>query len=409
MGEVKFNFNPNTIYCGDNLKVLADFPDECVDLIYIDPPFFSQRNYEVLWNDGFELRCFEDRWEGGIQHYIGWMLPRIEQLYRVLKKTGSFYLHCDMNANAYLKVMCDTIFGYKNLRSEIIWRIGWVSGYKTQKKGWIRNHDTLYYYVKTNRKDNYIFNKEYIPYPKDYVRRDGKLPTGKGFPMEDTWNCHEGDPLHSIMIMSFSKEKLGYPTQKPEVLLKRIIKASSNKGDIVLDSFCGCGTTIAVAKKLGRKWIGIDVSPTACRLMAKRISSAKSKIVGMKYDLKELKALPHFEFQNWAVERLGGKISEKLSNDFGIDGIIPVHHRGANLPIEVKQHNVSRPDIDKFETAMKRVKKKIGFFVGLGKTESSTFSKGAIEEIARAKNEEKLEIIPITTRSLLKKDDEEKV
>ena len=120
----------------------------------------------------------------------------------------------------------DAIFGMSNFRNEIVWRIGWVSGFKTQKVGWIRNHETLLYYLKS-RKAIDTFNKEYLPYPKGYTRRDGKEPTGKGFPIEDTWNCSVGDVMDSIMIKSFSTEKLGYPTQKPLALLERIIKASS--------------------------------------------------------------------------------------------------------------------------------------------------------------------------------------
>jgi len=117
----------------------------------------------------------------------------------------------------YIKIMLDYIFGIGNFRNDIVWRIGWVSGYKTKALKWIRNHDTILYYTKS---DKFTFNKEYIMYPTDYVRRDGKRPTGKGFPIEDTWNCHSGDVLNSIAIMSFNKEKLGYPTQKPEALLE---------------------------------------------------------------------------------------------------------------------------------------------------------------------------------------------
>ena len=117
----KYLFKPNTIYCGDNLKVLKYFPDECIDLIYIDPPFFSNKYYEIIWNDGYEIRAFEDRWKGGIQHYIDWMKDRVEQLHRILKNTGSFYLHCGWQSSHYLKIMCDKIFGYNNFRNEIIW------------------------------------------------------------------------------------------------------------------------------------------------------------------------------------------------------------------------------------------------------------------------------------------------
>jgi DNA modification methylase len=155
--------------------------------------------------------------------------------------------------------------------NEIIWRIGWVSGYKTQANKLIRNHDTIFYYSKGK---NFTFNKEFIPYATDYTRRDGKKPTGKGYPLEDTWNCCKADSLNSIAIVSFSKEKIGYPTQKPLALMERIIKASSNEGDIVLDAFCGGGTTLVAAQRLNRRFIGIDQSVMAITVSRGRIEKS---------------------------------------------------------------------------------------------------------------------------------------
>ena len=199
---------------------------------------------------------------------------QVGEMHRVLKPTGSIYLHCDPTASHYLKILMDSIFGVANFRNEIVWRIGWVSGFKTQKRGWIRNHDTILYYLKTSEAQKF-FNKEYIAYPPGYVRRDGKKPTGRGFPIEDTWNCSDQDRLDSIMIKSFSTEKLSYPTQKPVDLLRRIIKASSNKGDVVLDPFCGCGTTIAAAEQLQRSWIGIDITYSAVAAIKERFKREK--------------------------------------------------------------------------------------------------------------------------------------
>lgn len=175
------------------------------------------------------------------------MAERLEHMRRLLKPTGSIYLHCDPTVNSYLRVLMDCIFGARNFRNEIVWRIGWMSGFKTQKRGWIRNHDTLLYYVRTPAASK-RFNKEYIPYAPGYVRRDGQPPTGKGIPIEDTWNCHAGDVLDSIIIKSFDREKLGYPTQKPRILAERIVRASSSDDDLVLDAFCGCGITVEAAK-----------------------------------------------------------------------------------------------------------------------------------------------------------------
>lgn len=397
--ELIYEFRPNTIYCGDNFKVLSCFPSESVDLIYIDPPFFSNKYYEIIWKDGYEIRAYEDRWKGGIEHYLSWMRPKIEQMYRVLKPTGSFYLHCDWHANAHLRIICDEIFGNQNFRNEIIWNHPDTPG--RPKKDFPRKHDTIFRYTKTNK---FTFNDMDIRVPileaskeryksirklggREYIGgksiKIGKIP-------EDVWRFPA--------VKGNSKEALGYPTQKPESLLERIIKASSNPMDIVLDTFCGCGSSIAVAKRLGRRFIGVDISPTACKLMAKRIKYKKSDIVGMKYSLEQLKELPHFEFQNWVCERIGGKVNPKKTGDLGIDGIVPISEYGSNLPIEVKQHKISRPDVDKFETVLRRTKKKAGFMVAFD------FSKGAIEEIARTKNVDKFKIIPITIEKLLEKE-----
>lgn len=277
------NFPNRALYCGENNDILPLINDECVDLIATDPPYNSNRNYES------GRAQFDDKWKW-IPQYDGYMEEmaeaeltslkeaieaakhahsenmgaftcflsyRLLRMRRILKPTGSIYVQCDATASHYIKACMDAIFGPQNFRNEIVWRIGWISGYKTQKKGWIRNHDILLYYTKTDAaKDG--FNKEYLPYPDGYVRRDGKKPTGKGIPIEDTWNCSNADILDSIMIKSFSKEKTGYPTQKPAQLYKRIIAASSNKGDIVMDPFCGSGTTLVAAEALGRRWIGMD-------------------------------------------------------------------------------------------------------------------------------------------------------
>ena len=168
-----------------------------------------------------------------------------------------------------LKLIMDEVFGLDNFQREIIWRIGWISGYKTKAKNWIRNHDTIFFFTKDN--DNFIFNKEYIPYADDYVRRDGSKPEGEGYPIEDTWNCNDIDRMDSIQIMSFSSEKTGYETQKNENLLARIIKASSNENSIVLDCFAGSGTTAAVAEKLGRRWIAADINKGAIQTTIKRL------------------------------------------------------------------------------------------------------------------------------------------
>lgn len=362
----------NTLYYGDNLGVLRQHvPDESIDLVYLDPPFKSDQDYNVLFEEQngtaatAQIKAFKDTWRwdraaaesyeevveaGGrvgdtlrafrvmlktstMLAYLSMMAPRLTELHRALKPTGSLYLHCDPTASHYLKVLLDAIFGPQRFQREIVWRIGWVSGYKTLAKNWIRNHDTILFYTKS---DDFVFNKEYIPYPKGYRRRDGQKPTGKGIPMEDTWNCQEADILHSIMIMSFSGEKMGYPTQKPEALLERIIRASSNEGDVVLDPFCGCGTAVVAAERLRRRWIGMDVTHLAVNLIKHRLQEAfgahiedSYKVVGEPTSLsgaQELAEHDPYQFQFWALGLVKARpAEEKKGADRGIDGRLYFH------------------------------------------------------------------------------------
>ena len=286
----ELNVRNRTIFHGDNLEFLRGINSETIHLIATDPPFKKGRDFHATPGSLAQGASFKDRWswEQDVQGdwvdkikddwpaayaviestrlsygedmsaFLCWLGVRLMEMHRVLRADGSLYLHIDHTAHAYVKALLDSIFGARSFRNEIVWRIGWVSGFKTQKRGWIRNHDTILYYVKSKAAQA-KFNKEYIPYPPGYVRRDGKPPKGKGIPIEDTWNCSAGDVLDSIMIKSFSKEKTGYPTQKPLALYERIIKASSNPGDFVLDPFCGCATTPVAAERLGRQWIGIDI------------------------------------------------------------------------------------------------------------------------------------------------------
>ena len=294
---------------GDCLNVMRGMDTQSIDLIYLDPPFNSKKQWDAPIGSAAAGASFKDRWTyddikaewmgqiadtnpalyavidaagmtGGKpdKSYLCYMAVRLLEMHRILKDTGSIYLHCDPVMSHSLKMIMDAVFGADNFRNEIVWRIGWVSGYKTQKKGWIRNHDTLFYYVKTAAAAK-NFNKEYIPYPEDYVRRDGNKPKGKGVPIEDTWNCSPADILDSIMIKSFSAEKTGYPTQKPLALLERIVAASSKPGDVVLDPFCGCGTACDAAEKLQRKWIGIDASHLAARIVKNRLPLLKKDII----------------------------------------------------------------------------------------------------------------------------------
>ena len=463
------------IYCGDNLEQLKKLPNNCVDLIYIDPPFNSNRNYEVFWGETKEKRSFEDR-HASTQAYIDFMRPRCVELHRVLKKTGSFYYHCDWHASHYVKIMLDQIFSENQFQTEIIWRRTNAKGLAF--KSFPNNHDSVFYYTKSNK---YTFNRQYLPHSEEYVKAFYKYrdsDTGRRYALDNLANPNkdrpnltyeflgvkrvwrwtvermqeaynkglvvqskpgavprlkryldeqEGIQVDSIWsdippIQSQSEERLGYPTQKPLALLDRIIKASSNENDIVLDAFCGCGTALVAAENLNRQWIGIDISPTACRVMAKRLRDVcKMKedeklwrigrgfvVRDLPWSEKQLRKIPPFEFENWAVIALGGIPNKAQVGDMGIDGrIYPVSatpkKKDGELdfmdiwyPIQVKQKNkVGRPDIDSFEAVMMRENRTKGFFV------SFDYSGDAISEIDAFFKRTGKSIIALTVKDIL--------
>lgn len=457
----------NTIYCGDCKEVLKKIPDNSVDLIYLDPPFFSLKHYEEIWVHGEEdhetIMSFSDkdwgklkhsidpsilkeyehigqRWKGGkskgIYVYIAYMRERLNQCERVLKNTGSIYLHCDYHAVHYLKQCMDEIFDYDNFRNEIIWQRTHAHG--GGEKGFSRVHDVILFYTKG---DTYTFNKQHQPYSETYIKnffvyndKKGRyrlvVAHGSGETKSDyTWKGkkapqgrhwaytkenmeklekegiiqYSGTGMPYIkqyvdekkgtlctdlwmdieVIHSQSKERLGYPTQKPEALLQRIIEASSNKNDIVLDPFCGCGTTLAVAKKLGRQFIGIDVSRVACDVMRKRLGG-NVKVIGGETKEELSKMNPHDFARLIIVEKMNGIVSSRKSGDMGIDGWIEFK----TIPIQVKnwEHKVGRPEIDKFKTAIERDHREKGIMVANG------FSKDCYAEVARIEKDTKIKI-----------------
>jgi DNA modification methylase len=454
------------IYCGDNLEQLRKLPDACVDLIYIDPPFNSNRNYEVFWGETKEKRAFDDR-HASTAAYIDFMRPRCVELARVLKKTGSFYYHCDWHASHYVKVMLDQIFGENNFQNEIVWK---RSSAHSDSKRYGANHDTIFFY--TGGAGEWIWNEQFTPYSEDYVEQNYRYKddSGRMFRVSDMtankpggdvsyeWTIPDGrkvkpykgrywayskekmkqmeetgliyyrttgmpmlkhylDEMPGVPLQTFwddikpvisgSKERLGYPTQKPVALLERILQASSNENDIVLDAFCGCGTALVAAQKLKRQWIGIDVSPTACRVMAKRLrdvcclpedqqlwKSGRGFVVrDLPWTEEKLRVIPPFEFENWAVIALGGIPNKTQVGDRGIDGrIYPVsaapERRGKAkgefeftdvwYPIQVKQKDkAGRPDIDQFEAVMMREERTVGFFVAFDYSEDAREEIGA--------------------------------
>ena len=276
------------IWTGENLQLMKGMETGSVDLIATDPPFNKGRNFRHFkdtwsWRDvssEFNLLpkynnqlnklidISSESHSESMSAYIVFMANRLLEMHRLLKPTGSIYIHCDTTSSHYIKILMDIVFGIDNFRNEIVWRIGWVSGFKTQRKGFIRNHDIILYYVKSKQAID-LFNKQYRDYKQRYI--NGTVPHGgKGVPLEDTWNCSNEDRLDSIMIKSFVKAT-GYPTEKPVALMERIIRSSTKEGDFVLDPFCGSGTTLVAAERLNRRWSGIDISEKATEITEKRM------------------------------------------------------------------------------------------------------------------------------------------
>ena len=388
----------NKLYCGDNLKIMYGMPDESIDLIYLDPPFFSGKNYEVIWGDKAEIRSFDDRFEGGIMVYVEWMKDRLEEMYRILKPTGSIYLHVDHHAVHYLKVEMDKIFGMGNFRNNIVWC---YSGGGASKSKFATKHDDILFYSKT---DKYLFNTQYTQYKNPNGKHSGGKPyREEGKLMDDWWIDLPG-------VSSNAKERLGYPTQKPESLLKRIIKASSNPGDIVFDPFCGCGTSIAVAQRLKRSFIGIDISPIACEVIARsdRVRYPIDEIIGLPKTAEDIKKMEPHEFQNWVCQKMQAINTSPNSKtasggDGGIDGVIqtpltnPKYH---GAPIQVKHSKDKNKGIGvnvvrNFFAAMHENNKKTGFIVGI------SFGSGAKELVAKYRNEGSVRIHLLTVEDII--------
>ena len=470
--------NTNTLFYGDNQPILREYiPDESVDLVYLDPPFNSNRSYNVLFKDesGHEadaqIAAFEDTWHwnqtaeltykelveegpervsamiGALRGFIGtnqmmayltMMAARLVELHRVLKPTGSLYLHCDPTASHYLKILLDTIFGNENFRNEVIWK---RQSAHSDSHGYGSVHDTILFCVKS---DEYTWNETYQPYEESYVEQyyrytdengkrfmsgdlgaaglqgggyeyewkgvkriwrvpldtmkrldnEGKifytrngiprikryLDDAKGMPVQDLWADLES-------LRSWHTERLGYPTQKPLALLERIINASSNPGDWVLDPFCGCGTAIAAAQKLGRRWIGIDITHLAIALQKNRLKDMFGlqpgkdyQVIGEPQDLASAKQLAQedrYQFQFWALSLVqarpyGGQEGSKRGkngSDKGVDGVITFIDDPRSKPkralVQVKSGHVKSGDVRDLRGTVEREGAALGIFITL--------------------------------------------
>lgn len=298
----------NLLICADNLRAMQALQAThagAIDLIYLDPPFATGHDFVRTSFAGLEgeargelkAHAYHDRWPGGLAGFLRMLEPRLRLCHRLLAPQGSLYLHVDPTVGHYAKLVLDEVFGAASFQREIVWRIGWLSGYKTRANNWIRNHDLIFFYTKDPAR--FTFNKQYVPHPAGYRRRDGAAASSPGVPMEDVWNANVAefalrgrDSLDSIQIKSFSREKTGWATQKNTSLLRRIIAASSRPGDLVADFFCGSGTALVAAAELGRRFIGCD-----CALPAVELAHARLRELHMDVpaDMSERAALPGFD------------------------------------------------------------------------------------------------------------------
>ena len=334
---------PNRLIWGDNLHVMRQIPSNSVDLIYIDPPFFSGRPYNVIWGDNNELRSFNDIWEGGLDGYLVWLNARLFEMKRILKSTGSIYVHCDWHASHYIKVEMDRIFGYENFLNEIVWQ---YFGFKRRTtKKFPQKHDLIFSYTKT---DKYTWNTQFRPHSEKYLRRWKRDKDGRYY--RDDVNPTAGgsrtiylDELDGDIVESAwddippvnprARERIGYPTQKPEALLDRIIKASSNEGDVVADFFIGGGTTAAVAQRLGRRWIACDQSRVAVAVTAERLKQ-QAIVRGLEddeypdftveqwgiYEAERLSQMPQADFRDFVLQAYGATRRSDADDGLNIHG-----------------------------------------------------------------------------------------
>ncbi len=420
--------NVNKLFFGDNLEILKDHvADDSVDLIYLDPPFKSDANYNILFKEknGTEsvaqIEAFEDTWQWGqeseevyydvinngpiklanlleayqvflgrndMMAYLTMMAPRLLELRRVLKPTGSIYLHCDPTASHYLKLLMDAVFGASNFVNEIIWHYRkWTAGSYTFQ----RNHDILLFYSKSDTRER-TFNQLFMERAPSTLKRFGtaKIISGhdengkrvpsqtsnedsEGVRQDDVWDIGRVPPIKQL-----------FPTQKPEALLERVIQASSNEGDVVLDPFCGCGTTIIVAEQLNRKWIGIDITHLAITLIKNRLNDvfvhdyiselSDYEELGVPKDLKGAYALANVsrqQFELWALGLVGARPAQyKKGADEGIDGQILFFDgskRAKKAVIQVKSGKVGPSYVRDLKGVMERENAPIGSLITLKK------------------------------------------
>lgn len=430
----------NRLYYGDNLDVLRrHIQDESVDLVYLDPPFNSNASYNVLFADhgaqsAAQIHAFEDTWHwdeaaaydyeqtverGGkvadalrafrtllgtsdMLAYLSMMAPRLVELRRVMKPTASIYLHCDPTASHYLKLLMDAIFGASKFRNEVVW---YYRRYTASSHNFQALHDTILRYTKT---DHWTFNDIREPYSDTAGTRDAHYKqdeSGKWY----RWQKRAGKEPYKIYLNTDGKragdvwaiqhinasaaERLGYPTQKPLALLERVITASSDVNDVVLDPFCGCGTTVAAAQALNRQWIGIDITHLAIGLIKHRLAdtygpeiTSTYEVIGEPTDVDGARQLGRddpFQFQAWALGLVGARIanSAKKGGDRGIDGRLYFHDEPGGqtkqIVFSVKAGHLVPAFVRDLEAVVDREKAQIGVLLSLDEPTSGMRAEAA--------------------------------
>jgi DNA modification methylase len=362
---------PNRLFWGDNLHVMRQLPSESIDLIYIDPPFFSGRQYNVIFGDQNELRSFSDIWEGGMPGYLVWLNARLYEMKRLLKRTGTIFVHLDWHASHYVKVEMDKILGHNRFVNEVIWA---YTGTGAPKRGFKRKHDVLLVYCK---EDDFFFDAESAGEPmsektkgkftmvdeqgrqyKQYKHPDGTyhrqyLDPDKLTRKRDVWE---------ISTIQSWNEKIGYPTQKPEALLAEVVGCCSPKGGVVADFFCGGGTTAAVAQRLGRRWIACDQSRVAVAITADRLTRQVEELTGALfpvpdftvehwgvYEARHLASMPPDQFRAFVLRCFGATAEDAQYGVHGMKGAVPIWV-GAPSPKEA----ATAADVQGFANAIRR-------------------------------------------------------
>jgi DNA modification methylase len=371
----------NMLIFGDNLQVMKSLLEMkkagklCnadgtpgVRLVYIDPPFATRQEFRGTQDQ----KAYQDKIVGA--EFLEFLRKRLVLIRDLLSTNGSVYIHLDWKKVHAVKVLADEIFGENKFVREVIWRLGWVSGYKSIANNWIRNHETLLFYSANSAE--MVFNKTYVPYPPGYERWGGR-PKGKGLPIEDIWGVFEKEGVTSLQVVSFASQDTGYPTQKPEGLVARIVQASSNAGDLVLDAFAGSGTTAAVCEKLKRRWIAVDCGKLAVYTTQRRMLQLHEKIgnsgkriscgpftlynAGL-YDFSTLKTLPWTDWRFFALQLFGCKEEPHIIGGLKLDGKL----KGASVLVFNHHENPGkRIDEETIQDIHAAVGKKIGrkFFI----------------------------------------------